>query len=65
MIKGIDDVVVQNGHFVPEQMRRNRVTTHDIEEDMRLSAKTDDLSEVKEARVERSGDISFIATAKL
>jgi hypothetical protein len=28
--------------------------------DMRLSARTDDLSNIRLARVERSGDISFI-----
>jgi len=41
-------------------MRRNHVSTHDLDEDMRLSAHTDDVSEIGVARVERSGDISFI-----
>jgi hypothetical protein len=31
-----------------------------LEEDMRLDAHTDDLSKIRLARVERSGDISFI-----
>ena len=65
VIKGCDDIVVENGRFVADEMRRNYVTRHDIEEDMRLSAKTNDLSKVSEARVERSGDISFITTGNL
>jgi uncharacterized membrane protein YcaP (DUF421 family) len=31
-----------------------------LEEDMRLDAQTDDLSKIQVARLERSGDISFI-----
>jgi uncharacterized membrane protein YcaP (DUF421 family) len=41
-------------------MRRNHVSVHDLEEDMRLNSHIDDLSKVRLARVERSGDISFI-----
>jgi uncharacterized membrane protein YcaP (DUF421 family) len=33
---------------------------HDLEEDMRLNGHLDDLSKVRLARVERSGDISII-----
>jgi hypothetical protein len=36
---------------------------HDLEEDMRLDAKTEDLSKIKTARLERSGEISFIKRA--
>jgi uncharacterized membrane protein YcaP (DUF421 family) len=41
-------------------MWRNHVSTHDLDEDMRLSVHTDDLANIRLARVERSGDISFI-----
>jgi uncharacterized membrane protein YcaP (DUF421 family) len=41
-------------------MRRNHVSIHDLEEDMHLNGHIDDLSKVRLARVERSGDISFI-----
>jgi uncharacterized membrane protein YcaP (DUF421 family) len=60
LIKGQPDVIVDDGEFVWPTMRRNHVSTHDIEEDMRLSLRTDDISKVKKARVERSGDVSFI-----
>jgi uncharacterized membrane protein YcaP (DUF421 family) len=39
------------------------ISKHDLEEDMRLEAKTEDLSKIQVARLERSGDISFIKSA--
>ena len=54
------DTIVRDGEYDFPVMRRNHVSTHDLEEDMRLSAHTDDLSKIRLARVERSGDISFI-----
>jgi uncharacterized membrane protein YcaP (DUF421 family) len=59
LIKGLPEVVVEDGDFVWATMRRNHISTHDVEEDMRLSLRDDDISKVKKARVERSGDISF------
>jgi uncharacterized membrane protein YcaP (DUF421 family) len=41
-------------------MRRNYISIHDLEEDLRLDAKTEDPTKIRMARVERSGDISFI-----
>ena len=60
MIKGRPAMLVQNGRLERKNMRRNHISEYDLEEDMRLSAKTDDLSKIKVARLERSGDISFI-----
>jgi uncharacterized membrane protein YcaP (DUF421 family) len=60
LVKGKPDVIVRDGECDFPMMRRNHVSTHDLEEDMRLGAHTDDLSKVRLARVERSGDISFI-----
>jgi uncharacterized membrane protein YcaP (DUF421 family) len=60
LVKGSPDVIVHDGECDFPVMRRNHVSTHDLEEDMRLSAHTDDLSGIRIARVERSGDISFI-----
>lgn len=60
LIKGLPEVVIENGDFVLDTMRRNHISTHDVEEDMRLSLRDDDISKVKKGRVERSGDISFI-----
>ena len=60
LVKGKPDVIVCDGKCDLATMRRNHVSMHDLDEDMRLSAHTDDLSRIRGARVERSGDISFI-----
>lgn len=60
LIKGRPELIVDDGNYVWSTMRRNHVSTHDIEEDMRLNLRADDLSRVKKARVERSGDVSFV-----
>jgi uncharacterized membrane protein YcaP (DUF421 family) len=60
LVKGRPDVIVRDGQCDLAMMWRNHVSTHDLDEDMRLSAHTDDLFDIRLARVERSGDISFI-----
>jgi uncharacterized membrane protein YcaP (DUF421 family) len=60
LIKGQPEVIVENGGLVVKTMRRNHISRHDLEEDLRLDAELESTSEVKIARVERSGDISFI-----
>jgi uncharacterized membrane protein YcaP (DUF421 family) len=60
LVKGKPETIVRDGQFDFPVMRRNHVSMHDLDEDMRLSAHTDDLSKIRVARVERSGDISFI-----
>jgi uncharacterized membrane protein YcaP (DUF421 family) len=60
LIKGKPVVLVQNGRLQGKNMCLNQISEHDLEEDMRLDASTEDLSKIKTARVERSGDISFI-----
>jgi uncharacterized membrane protein YcaP (DUF421 family) len=60
LIKGTAVVLVENGKLQRRNMRLNQISEHDLEEDMRLDARTEDLSGVKVARIERSGDISFI-----
>jgi Protein of unknown function (DUF421) len=60
LLKGRPEVIVENGNLVWDAMRRNHISVHDLEEDLRLDAQMEDASKVKVARVERSGDISFI-----
>src|SRR5437667_2338232 len=60
LVKGKPDTIVRDGECDFPVMRRNHVSIHDLDEDMRLDAHIDDLSKVRLARVERSGDISFI-----
>lgn len=63
-IKGTPDLIIDDGDIVVRTMRRNHISKHDLEEDMRLTARTDDMEKIKTAWVERSGDISFIEREK-
>jgi len=60
LIKGQPEIIVENGDLILSTMLRNHISTHDLQEDLRLDAQLDDLSKIRVARVERSGDISFI-----
>src|SRR5437868_5400497 len=60
LLKGRPELIVENGNLIWNTMRRNHISVHDLEEDLRLDAQMEDASKVKVARVERSGDISFI-----
>jgi uncharacterized membrane protein YcaP (DUF421 family) len=60
LVKGKPEIIVRDGECDFPVMRRNHVSTHDLEEDMRLNGHIDDLSQVRLAHIERSGDISFI-----
>jgi uncharacterized membrane protein YcaP (DUF421 family) len=60
LIKGSPIVIVEDGKLDRRVMRRNQISQHDLEEDLRLDAQVEDLSKVRHARIERSGDISFI-----
>jgi uncharacterized membrane protein YcaP (DUF421 family) len=60
LIKGNNVVLVSDGQIDWKAMKRHLVSKHDLEEDLRLSAQTEKISEIRAARLERSGDISFI-----
>ncbi|MGZ4963326.1 MAG: DUF421 domain-containing protein, partial [Limisphaerales bacterium] len=59
LVKGDDDTVIANGQLQREAMARNYFTERDLREDLRLKSH-DSASEVKEARIERSGELSVI-----
>jgi uncharacterized membrane protein YcaP (DUF421 family) len=63
LVKGTDDTVIENGEVLPEAMRRNLFTERDLLEDLRLKSH-ESPSEVKSARIERSGDLSVIPFTK-
>ena len=65
LVKGKPAVLVQDGRLQRKNMLREHISQHDLEEDMRLDAKMEDLSKVQVARLERSGDISFIKANSL
>ena len=59
LIKGRPSDLVHDGNFVWRNMRRDHVAEEDVFEDLRLDGE-EDLAKVKVARLECSGDISFI-----
>lgn len=64
LIKGSPDLIIEDGDLILGTMRRNHISRHDVEEDLRLTAKTEKLSDIRAGYVERSGDISFIEKEK-
>jgi uncharacterized membrane protein YcaP (DUF421 family) len=60
LIKGREVTLVRNGEVDWDAMRRVLISKHDLEEDLRLSANTEKVSDIRLAQLERSGDISFI-----
>jgi uncharacterized membrane protein YcaP (DUF421 family) len=60
LVKGKPMVLVQEGRLQRRNMLWEHISKHDLEEDMRLDANTENLSQIRIARLERSGDISFI-----
>ena len=59
LIKGKPSELVRDGEFVRPNMRRTHVADEDVREDLRLDGE-DELAKVQIARLECSGDISFI-----
>jgi uncharacterized membrane protein YcaP (DUF421 family) len=60
LIKGTAVTLITDGKVDWKMMKRHLVSKHDLEEDLRLNAATEDLEKIKVARLERSGDVSFI-----
>ena len=60
LIKGADEILIRDGELVHQKLRNHHITRHDLEEDLRLALHAEDLARVRKARLERSGDISFI-----
>jgi uncharacterized membrane protein YcaP (DUF421 family) len=60
LIKGSAYTLVRNGEIDWNEMKHGLVSKHDLEEDLHLDAKTEEISDIQIARLERSGDISFI-----
>ena len=60
LIKGADEILIRDGELVHRELRNHHITRHDLEEDLRLALHAEDLARIRSARLERSGDISFI-----
>jgi len=64
LVKGTSDVVVRDGRIVEAGMRRNDLSEHDLQEDMRIHGQVDDVSQIKVAYAERNGHISVVPKDK-
>ncbi len=59
LVKGSEDVIVADGQMQGDAMRKSHLSESDLMEDLRLRS-VSNLAEVKEARLERSGDLSVL-----
>lgn len=64
IMKGKPCLIYKDGKFIKENMRKADITTLEIFEDMRVVLHTDDLNEVAEIYVEKTGEISFVKKDK-
>lgn len=64
LVKGTSDLVVRDGQIIEAGMRRNDLSQHDLEEDMRLKGQVDEISKIKLAYAERDGHISIVPKGK-
>lgn len=60
MIKGTDQVVVQDGVVNREALRRNNFSDKDLMEDVRLNGGVSSVSQIAEAKIERNGQVSVV-----
>ena len=64
LVKGQPAVLIRDGKWQRKVLRARSVTDEDVLEDMRLTAKTDQVEKVDLALLEVSGDISFLLAGK-
>jgi len=64
LIKGRSDVIVRDGTIDETAAHRNRLSEHDILEDVRLNGNVAEIRDVLLAVLERNGDISVVRRAQ-
>src|SRR4029450_11009681 len=64
MIKGRSDVIVRDGMLDEVAARRNRLSEHDVLEDLRLNGNVAEIHDVLLAVLERNGQISVVRRAQ-
>jgi uncharacterized membrane protein YcaP (DUF421 family) len=57
---GVQQALGRDGEIQWDAMRKSHIGENDLMSALRLEARVTDLAEVKEARLERGGDISVI-----
>ena len=64
LIKGRSDVIVRDGALDEAAARRNRLSEHDVLEDLRLNGNVADIRDVLLAVLERNGQVSVVRRAQ-
>ncbi|KGP62470.1 membrane protein [Legionella norrlandica] len=64
LVKGRSVILIQNGQLIWDALKRSQVTEEDLRQAAREKLNESDLAKVKEARLERTGSISFIIFKK-
>ncbi len=59
-IKGNERVALKDSELLREVMKKSSLSYQDVMESLRQNAQTEDISKVKTATLERSGEISVI-----
>jgi uncharacterized membrane protein YcaP (DUF421 family) len=60
LVKGRERLLVRDGEVLWDEMRKSHVTAHDLGEALRQGGKKPDVSRIREAHLERNGDISLV-----
>jgi len=60
LVKGKEDVLLDQGYLHAKSMRKNHITKKDLMEELRLNGNLESLAKVKRAVIERSGEISVV-----
>ncbi|HAU1151964.1 TPA: DUF421 domain-containing protein [Legionella pneumophila] len=60
LVKGKSVLLIQDGQLIWSALKRHQVTEEDLRQVFREKLNESDLTKVKEARLERTGRISFI-----
>ena len=60
VLKGKSEIIIKDGVLDHAVMAKNDITEADITEDMRLKTNINDFKKVREARIERNGEISVL-----
>lgn len=60
VVKGTTRVLVRDGEILWDAMRQSHISEKDLRSAMRTSAQLESVEPIKEARLERSGDVSFL-----
>lgn len=60
LVKGREQLLVRDGEPIRDGMRKTHVTEHDINEALRKEGEPADIGRVREAHLERDGNISIV-----